>query len=83
MLRESGNYKCDTELRKRAELFEDELYQIQPSQTSEPVESPATDRQQRQQEIAAILDYLDMCSFKNFTAEKYDITKRRLRQLLA
>jgi len=34
-------------------------------------------------EIRTILDYLDMCSYANFTAEKYDITKRRLRELSA
>jgi hypothetical protein len=39
--------------------------------------------QQLKAEIRAILNYLDMCSYSNFTAEKYDITKRRLRELSA
>jgi hypothetical protein len=46
-------------------------------------ESAQHSLQQLKAEIRAILDYLDMCSYSNFTAEKYDITKRRLRELSA
>lgn len=47
------------------------------------VELAATDNQQLKAEIRAISDYLQMCSYANFTSDKYDITKRRLRELSA